>query len=127
MLLKKNNWWLYLILNVFSLGLINFVVADQMNLYDKNAWYSNKKYWIIGTISLIIPALLMFTIFLIEMSVKVATNLEVDGYKIFNSVYTWILCLIIPIIGWIILIVMYLYINVFSAVFIYYGKGERFI
>ena len=127
MLLKKNNWWLYLILNILTLGLINFVVADQMNLYDKNAWYSNKKYWTIGIIFLIIPVFIMFTIFLVQMSVKVATNLEVDGYKIFNSVYTWILCLIVPIIGWIILIVMYLYINVFSAVFIYYGKGERFI
>lgn len=126
MLLKKNNWWLYLILNILTLGLINFVVADQMNLYDKNAWYSNKKYWIIGTIFLIIPVFIMFTIFLVQMSVKVATNLEVDGYKIFNSVYTWILCLIVPVVGWIILIVMYLYINVFSAVFIYYGKGERF-
>ena len=127
MLLKKNKWWIYLLLNVITLGLINFVMADMMELYGKNAWYTKRIYWFSAAICFIFPVILMFIIFLIQISVKVAHSLNVDGDKIYDNVYVWILCLIIPIVGWIILIVMYLYINVFSAVAIYNGNGEKYL
>ncbi len=127
MLLNRKNWWIYLLFNIITFGLINFIMADMMEIYDKNAWYTKKIYWISALICFIFPIIIMFIVFLIQISVKVAHSLNVDGDKIYNNVYVWILCLIIPVVGWIMLIVMYLYINVFSAVAIYNGESEKYL
>lgn len=127
MLLNKKNWWIYLLFNIMTFGLINFIIADMMEIYDKNAWYTKKIYWLGALICFILPVIIMFIVFLIQISVEVAHSLNVDGDKIYDNVYVWILCLIIPIVGWIMLIVMYLYINVFSAVAIYNGEGAKYL
>ena len=126
-IIKKENWWVWLLLLLFSYGTSNIVLGALLDVYDKNAWYTKRIYWFSAAICFIFPVILMFIIFLIQISVKVAHSLNVDGDKIYDNVYAWILCLIIPIVGWIMLIVMYLYINVFSAVAIYNGNGEKYL
>lgn len=127
MLLRKDKWLVYLILNVITLGLVNFIMADMMELYDDNAWYTKRTYWFLAALCFIFPVILMFIVFLVQISVEVAKTLKVNGEKIYNNVYIWILCLIIPVVGWILLIVMYLYIIFFSAIAIYNGKGEKYL
>ncbi|MEI3499581.1 MAG: hypothetical protein V8Q71_03730 [Bacilli bacterium] len=40
--------------------------------------------------------------------------------------YSWILCLVVPIVGWTLLIVMLIYIYVWPIVMIYKGEGEKY-
>lgn len=125
--LKKNNWWLCLILSIITFGLFYIFLAKFMKLYDKDAWYMNKWYWIIGGLCLIFPIFIMLIVFGIQMNCKVANKLKVSGCNIYNTPYTWILFIIIPVVGWVLLIVMLLYIIVLPSVRIYQGYGEKFI
>lgn len=125
--LKRENWWLCLLLNLISGGIFYLVLAKFMNLYDKDAWYCNKWYWIFGTICLVFPVFIMLMIFIIEMNAKVAQALLVPGDKLYYSPYVWILLIIIPIIGWVLLIVMDIYISVWPMVSLYKGNGEKYI
>ena len=44
--LKKRYFWIYLILNVITLGLFTFYIAYKLDLYDKDAWYHRWYYWV---------------------------------------------------------------------------------
>ena len=99
----------------------------MLDLFDENAWYSKWYYWFIGVICLIFPVFVMFAIFSVQMLTKVAKKLNVPGSEIYGSVYIWILCLVIPIIGWILMLVMYIYLNVWIIVMLYRGVGEKYI
>ncbi len=125
--LKKNNWWLCLIINILTCGIFYIVLAKFMNLFDKDAWYMNKWYWIFGTLCLIFPAFLMLIIFSIQMNCKVANALDVSGSNIYNIPYTWILLIIVPILGWVLLIILLLYILIMPNVKLFQGYGEKFI
>ncbi len=114
--LKRENWWLVLFLNIITCGLFYIVLAKFMNLYDDDAWYMNKWYWIFGTLCLVIPVFIMLTVFGIQMNAKVANELDVSGSNIYNIPYTWILLFIIPVIGWILFIIMYLYIFIMPVI-----------
>ena len=126
-ILKKENWWLCLILNVFTGGLFYFVIAMAFNLYDKKAWYCNKWYWIFGAICLLFPAILMLLVFNVQMICKVAKCLKVPGEQLYMLPYFWILMIIIPFAGWAILGSMLLYLIIWPNFMIKNGYGEKIL
>ncbi|MDD3453066.1 MAG: hypothetical protein PHN42_02150 [Bacilli bacterium] len=121
-LLKKENWFICFILMIISQGTFIFVLAYLMRLYDKKAWYYNYKYWMLGIMCLFFPALIMLIIFMIQMTCKVAASLDVPGKELYNTPYTWIVCLIVPIVGWVLFIVMLLYIIIWPFIMLKEGK-----
>ena len=125
-LLKKENWLVFLVLTIMTEGFFNLVIAYLMGLYDKKAWYSNYKYWLYATLCLIFPVIIMFIVFEVQMIVTLARKLEVPGSEIYSNIYVWILCLIVPVIGWIILIVMLLYVIIWPIIMLKSGMGEQF-
>lgn len=126
-LLKKQNWWLYLILTVLTGGLFSLYIARKLNLYDEDAWYNDYKNWMIGVFLFILPIIVMFVIFIIQMNCKVAQTLNVPGSEIYSLPYSWILCVVVPVIGWTLLLVMYIYIIIWSSVMISKGNIENMI
>ncbi len=126
-LLKKENWWAWLL---FALGTSNvsvFFLGALLDVYDKDAWYTHWYYWVLGIVCLILPAVIMFIIFYLQILTKVCKHLEVPGEEIYVSAYTWILCFIIPIIGWVFLSVLIIYLHIWYLVKLYQGKGEQYI
>lgn len=125
-LLKKENWWIWLILFLLSSGSSQIVLGAMLNLFDRNAWYAKWYIWVIGII-LIIPFPIMIYVLYIELTSKTAAKLEVKGSEYYLSPYIWIIMLIIPFIGWIGFITLYLYINIAILVNLKNGKGEKYI
>lgn len=125
-ILKKENWWVWLLLFLFSGGASMIVLGALLNLYNKNEWYAKLKYWIIGVI-LIIPFSIMITVFNLEITSKTAAKLDVKGSEYYLSPYIWIILLIIPIIGWIIFVILVLYLNICILINLSKGKAEKYI
>jgi hypothetical protein len=67
----------------------------------------------------------MYFVFQIEMQIKICEKLNVKGKEIYALPYPWILCLIVPILGWSTFIVMLLHITYYPAVMIQKGEGEK--
>lgn len=107
---------IYLILTILTGGIFTLYIAYQLNLYDEDAWYSDYKKWMLGVFLFIIPILPMFIIFVIQINCKVAAHLNVPGSEIYNLPYSWILCVIVPVIGWSLFLVMYIYVVIWSNV-----------
>ena len=126
-LLKRDNWFVSLILMLCAGDIFAFILAYMLDLFDKDAWYCKWQYWVLGTVCLIFPVFIMFTVFEIQMLVKVAKKLKVPGDEIYAMPYSWILCIIVPVIGWILLLVMYIYLNIWIIVQLYKGEGEKSI
>lgn len=124
-LLKKENWWLCLFLNIITFGVFYLALAKFLDCYEKDAWYTKWQYWVFGTICCIFPVFIMLVIFVIEMNCKVATKLKVPGGEIYNTPYTWILCFIIPVLGWTLLIIMNIYIFLWPIAKLARGYGEK--
>ena len=125
-ILKKENWWIWLLLTLFSSGSSTLVLGALLDVYRKNAWYRKWYYWVLG-IPFIFPFLIMISIFYLEIMCKTAAKLEVSGKEIYLSPYTWIICVIIPIIGWIVAIIMSIYIQIDILYRLYIGNGEKYI
>ena len=125
-LLKKENRFMCCLLILLTQGIFYFPLAYLMQLLDKDAWYCNYKYWMWGTILFVAPAFVMAFIFLIQITCKVAASLQVPGEELYNSPYVWILCMITPIVGWSLLIVMLLYIEIWPMVMIWQGNLDKF-
>ena len=109
--LKKRYFWIYLILNVITLGLFTFYIAYKLDLYDKDAWYHRWYYWVLGFILGIFPALVMFLVFFFYMGCLVSARLKAPGEEIYLPPYVWIVSLIIPILGWTVFIILYFYVH----------------
>lgn len=124
-LLKRNNWFIVMLLNIITFGFFNFILASFMKLYDKDAWYFKWPYWVFGGITLILPAIIMLIVFNIQMTCKIALKLGISGHKIYNVPYSWVLFIIIPILGWTMLIIMYLYIEIMIIVKLFQGYAEK--
>lgn len=125
-ILKKENWWIWLILFIFSEATSTIVLGALVDVYDKKAWYANWKNWLIGLI-FIIPITIMITVFSIEILSKTASKLNVKGKEYYLSPYIWILLLIIPFIGWLAFMILILYLNIAILVKLYKGEGEKYI
>ena len=126
-ILKRENWWVWLLLTIFSGNVSTIVLAALLDCVDKKAWYANWRNWLIGFLCFIFPGYVMLVIFIIQMLCKIADKLEIPGRELYLSPYFWILCFIIPIIGWIFLIVMVIYLEIWTLVMLYRGKGEKYI
>lgn len=125
--LKKKNWWQYLLANIITQGLFVVVIAYYLNIFKEDKWYRNLTYWILGGVCLLMPALVMLLVFLIQITCETAAKLNVPGKEIYNTPYSWILCVIIPVVGWALFIVMYIYISIWSIVMLAKGEGEKYI
>ena len=125
-ILKQENWWVWLLLFIFSQGASTFVLGALLDVYDKNAWYTKWYYWLIGLVCFVFPITVMIFVLLIQILCLTAAKLNVPGKEIYLSPYTWIVCLIVPIIGWIIFIVMLLYLEIWTIVMLYRGAGEKY-
>jgi len=125
-ILKQENWWIWLLLMFFSSGSSNLVLGALLDVYDKNAWYAKGIYWLLGFLLFIFPFFIMIAVFTIQISAKTAARLNVAGKELYLSPYVWILCLIIPIIGWVMLLVMLCYIQIWTLVALYRGEGNKY-
>lgn len=166
-LLKKENWWVWLMLALLSGGSSVLVLGALLDIYDHEAWYYRwmKKFpkgvvivvgILIGFIALLSPFIFSFVtmadipqtnfflamafsallfiymlvslillIFQIQVLAQVNAKLQTPGREIYLSPYVWILGLIIPIIGWILLFVMYLYLQIWYLVMLYRNGEEQ--
>ena len=110
--LEKKHSTIYLILNILTCGFFTFYIAYKLNLYDKDAWYSRWYYWVLGFILGIVPGLIMLLVFSIKMGCLVCKKLNVPGKEIYTLPYTWIVCLIVPILGWTLFVILYIYVHI---------------
>ena len=126
-LLKRENWFVYCIVTFFTSGLYTLALAYDLGLYEKGAWYTKWYNWVLGVLFFIYPAVLMFLILQIKLQIEVCKRLNVKGSSIYGYPYAWILCLIVPILGWAIFFFFLLHITYYPAVMIYKGEGEKLI
>lgn len=126
-ILKRENWWIWLLLAFASSGVSTIVLGALLDCFDKDAWYANWKYWLIGFLCFILPGYIMIIVFMIQMLCKVSEKLEVPGKELYLSPYFWIIGFIIPILGWIFIIVVLSYLKIWNLVMLYKGKGEKYI
>lgn len=125
-ILKKENWWIWLLLILFSEGTSNLVLGALLDVYDKNAWYTKWYIWVIGLV-LIIPFTVMITAFTLEILCKTAAKLDVKGSEYYLSPYIWIILIIIPFMGWIAFVALMLYLEIAILVKLHAGNGEKYI
>jgi uncharacterized membrane protein YhaH (DUF805 family) len=125
-ILKKENWWVWLLLLLFSQGSSNFVLGALLDVYDKKAWYTRWYIWVIGLV-LIIPFGVMITVFTLQILSKTAAKLDVKGSEYYLSPYIWIILIIIPFIGWIAFAALTLYLEIAILVKLHAGNGEKYI
>ena len=125
-ILKRENWYIWLLLALFSSGTSTLVLGALLDVYRKDAWYTKWYYWVLGLV-FIIPFVIMLVVFYLEITCKTSAKLDVSGKEIYLSPYTWLLCAIIPIIGWLFALIMLVYINIDILYRLYLGNGEKYI
>ena len=126
-LLKKENWWIWLLLLLVLGNAYVFLLAALLNVYDKNKWYANIWYWIFGVLLLFIPAMIMIIVFGIQILAITASKLNVEGKEIYMSPYVWIILAIVPIFGWISFGVLAFYLQIMILINLKNGYGEKYI
>ena len=126
-ILKKENWWIWLMLLLFSNGSSNLILGALLDIYNKNAWYAKPKNWILGTVCFIFPVLIMISIFQIQILCLTNAKLNTPGKELYLSPYVWIACLIVPIFGWILFFVLVIYLTIWPLIMLYKGNGEKYI
>lgn len=126
-LLERKNWVVCLFLTILLLGFFPFVLAFQLHLYDEDAWYTNWRYWFFASLCFVFPVFILLFVFMVQMTSKVASTLKVPGKEIYATPYSWILCIVVPVVGWVLLIVMYLFIILWTIVMLAKGEGESYI
>lgn len=126
-LLKRENWWVWLLLTIFTSGGSCVLLGALLDCFDKDAWYAKWENWLIGFICFVFPAAIMAAIFFIEMTCKTAAKLNISGKELYLSPYVWIICIIIPFIGWLLFSVMVLYLTIMVLIKLHDGEAEKFI
>ena len=96
-ILKRENWWAWLLLGIASSGISIFFLGALLEVYRKDAWYAKWYYWALGIIILLLPAIIMFFIFYIQTLANICKKLEVPGSEIYAYPYAYIICFIVPI------------------------------
>lgn len=125
-ILKKENWWIWLLLLLFSGGSSSLVLGALLDVYRKDAWYTKWYYWVLGLV-FVFPFMIMICIFYLEIICKTAAKLEVSGKEMYLSPYIWIICVIVPILGWLFALILFIYIQVDIIYRLYLGNGEKYI
>ncbi|MEG0026089.1 MAG: hypothetical protein RR703_02130 [Bacilli bacterium] len=120
-ILKQENWWIWLLLIIMTQGTSTLILGALLDVYDKNAWYAKWYYWLLGFACFIIPGIIMLYIFFIQILCLTAGRLNIPGKELYLTPYTFILCVIIPVIGWILLFVTILYLQIWTIVSLYLG------
>lgn len=126
-ILKQENWWIWVLLFLFSGGCSNIVMGALLDVYSKDAWYAKSKNWLLGLICLIFPFFIMIGIFHIQILCMTNAKLETPGKEIYLSPYIWLVLLIIPIFGWILFALMVIYLEIWPIVMIYRGNGDKYV
>ncbi|MDD3341279.1 MAG: hypothetical protein PHN72_03670 [Bacilli bacterium] len=126
-ILKKENWWIWLLLFLFSSGSSTLVLGALLDAYDKNAWYTKWQYWVLGLLLFIFPFFIMLAIFYMQILTQTSAKLGVAGHEYYLSPYIWIVLMIIPIVGWILFTVLFVYLEIMTIVSLYRGNGEKYI
>ena len=126
-ILKRENWWVWLLLTLFSQGSSTFVLGALLDVYKKDAWYTKWYYWAIGALCLLFPLAIMTSIFLVQILCLTAAKLNVPGKEIYLSPYIWIVGLILPFVGWFFVAAGLLYLEIYSLVALYKGNAEKYI
>lgn len=127
MLLKKKYWWMWLVLFLAMGSFDKLFLSYLLGNYEEDAWYMKGRYWIIGILFFFFPFMVMLGVFLVDMTSKAAAKLEVPGKEIYLSPFIWLLCLIVPVIGWIAFIVLLFYLDIAILVELALGKGEKYL
>ena len=127
MLLKKNYWWFWLILNIITGGISTLFLGKLLKVYEKDAWYTKWYYWALGIICLLYPAMVMLFVLIVYVTVKVCVKLEVPGTNLYALPYPWLLGIIIPFVGWAFFVLLLVYVNIAYAIRLLQGKGEKYI
>lgn len=123
-ILKQENWWVWLLLTLFSSGSSNLVLGALLDVYDKKAWYANKWNWILALACFIFPFFIMIMVFTLQITCQAAAKLNVKGSEYYLSPYVWLLLMIVPLIGWVLLIVLIVYLEVWTLIALYNGEGN---
>ena len=125
--LYKKNYFICFLLNVITLGMFTFYIGKKLDVYQKDAWYCNFSFWVISFLLGIVPSILLFIIFNIEVSCNDCKKLNVPYENYYSYPYVWILFLIIPIIGWSLFIILYIYVHFWYIFYLKRGYGEEYI
>lgn len=126
-LLKRKYSILWFVLSIITFNISNLFLGSLLDVYKEDAWYTKWYYWVLGVFFGIIPALVMLGILILQINVKIAMKFNVAGENIYGYPYVWIGCLIIPVLGWTIFIILALYIYVWIMIGLFSGKGEKYI
>ena len=84
-ILKRDNWWIWLLLLFFSNSTSILVLGALVDVYDKDAWYAKWQYWVIGLLLFVFPFFIMFAVFQIVILCKTGAKLKVDGTELYLS------------------------------------------
>lgn len=126
-ILKRENWWIWLLLTLFSGGSSTIVLGALLGVFDKNAWYAKWYYWVIGLALFIFPFFVMVLVFIIQILCQTCAKLKVSGKEIYLSPYLWLIAFIVPILGWFAIIVTLIYLNIASLMALYNGNAEQYM
>ena len=126
-LLKRENWFMWLIINVASYGFGGIALAAILDCFDEDAWYFKWYYWLFAFCCFFFPFFIMLLVFLVEMTCRTAAKLELPGKEIYLTPYIWLLFIIIPFIGWLGFILLILYLEIGILVCLARGNAEKYI
>ena len=126
-ILKRNNWFLWLLINILSAGCGNLALAALLDVYDENAWYNKWYYWLLAFCFLFFPFAIMVLVFSLQITCQVAAKLGVMGSEIYLTPYIWLLIVIVPFIGWFCMLLATLYLEISILVALATGAGEKYI
>ncbi len=126
-LLEKKSWYIWLILMFLLPWIDTLILGAELEVYDEEAWYSKWYYWTIGAVFLFFPIVIMAITFIIQITIENAKKLGVPGEEIYASPYSWILCLIVPVVGWCLFFVMLYYLRLDTLVQLKHGNGEVYL
>lgn len=126
-LLKKENWWLWVILFIITGGGSFIFLGYLLSCFDKKSWYAKPKNWILGLLILIVPFIIMMAIFTIEMLCKSAAKLGVNGSEIYLSPVILLLMLCIPIVGLLMFSATLIYLTIGIFIKLKQGVAEKYI
>ena len=124
-MLKKNKAIIWLLLSILTVNISVLFLGKLLNVYKKDAWYTKWYYWVLGLFFGIVPAIIMFFIFVLQTNIKVCEKLDVPGSNIYKYPYVWIGCIIVPVLGWTLFLVLVIYLYIMYIIRLFQGKGER--